>query len=124
MDAPSLLAKTRKLRNNAATNSGRGRSLGLAVLLTAAVLTCSLLGGCASRYGPNRSYLTPSKYQYVQQLYAKTNSLQIVQLTLEKEHWRRSQINEALYRLEKENEIINGPDRGVRLDSGIIEKGR
>jgi hypothetical protein len=124
MDATFPLAKTSKRRNDTVAISGGRRSFGLAIMLATAVLTCALLGGCTSAFGPPRSYLTPTKYQYVQQLYAKTNSLQIVQLTLEKERWRRSQINEALYRLEKENEIIIGPDRGGRLDPDIIEKGR
>lgn len=87
----------------------QSRSLGLTIVLTSAMLASLLLVGCTASFGPRRSYLTPAKYQYVQQLYAQTHSLQIVRRTLEEERWRRSEINEAVYRLEKESEILGPP---------------
>ena len=100
----------------------------------AIVLLAVVLAGCGASFGARRTYLSPTKYQYVQQLYAKTHSLQIVRRTLEEERWLRPEINEALYRLEKENEIIDSEiiiRSGDRQDAGgagsasdLIERGR
>ena len=56
-----------------------------------------------------RAFLPRYKYEQVQELYRDTESIDIVRRILEENQWYEAEINEALYRLRQENEVIEEP---------------
>lgn len=70
-----------------------------------AVLAAALTVGC-SLYANDRAYLNDAQYGVARQMYLQTGSLDLVKRQLQDMEWRRSSINEAVYRLQKEFEVL------------------
>ena len=83
----------------------RNITLFILLLFVTSVFGCAIPGD-----KKRRSYLTPYKYQQVLDIYEKTQSIDIVRRVLEDNNWYRSEINEAIYRLRKENMVIEKQD--------------
>lgn len=77
---------------------------GLGIMAIVA-LTLTLAGGC-SLYRNDRCWMNKEQYLIARDLFIQTGSFDIVEQELARYEWRRCKINEALYRLEKEFEIL------------------
>lgn len=64
-----------------------------------------LMVGCAL-YRNDRAWLSDDQYALVRGLYIQSGSLDLVQRELVDMEWRRGSINEAVYRLQKEFEVL------------------
>lgn len=71
-------------------------------LLAAALLS---LGGCRL-YREDRCWIPPEQYLIARDLFIQTGSLDLVQQSLEAQQWRTCRVNEALYRLQKEFDVL------------------
>jgi hypothetical protein len=60
-----------------------------------------LLVGC-SLYRNDRQFVWDSEYQKVRDLYDRCGSMKVIQQVLRDRKWTRAQINEVVYRLEKD----------------------
>lgn len=63
------------------------------------------LDGCAL-YRDDRCYLPADEYYIARDLFIQTGSLELVRLTLRDYQWQTCKLNEALYRLQKEFEVL------------------
>ncbi len=76
-------------------------------LLAAMMATLIFLAPAACAiYTKDKCYLEDSKYQIVSKLFLESGSLDLVERQLVDYEWRRCEINEALYRLTKEFEVV------------------
>jgi len=62
-------------------------------------------GGCAL-YRRDRCYVEDAQYQLAYNLFIESGSLDVVRLQLEDLQWSRCKVNEIVYRLTKEFEIV------------------
>ncbi|MEN6627771.1 MAG: hypothetical protein ABFD69_16210 [Candidatus Sumerlaeia bacterium] len=74
----------------------------MAVVILAAALTAA---GC-SLYRNDRCYLSDEQYAVARELFVQTGSLDLVQQRLVALQWKISERNEAVYRLQKEFEVL------------------
>lgn len=81
-----------------------GRSRGLLVLL--AVVIVGLAPGCA-RLASERCYVEDDEYSIAYNMFVESGSLDLVEQQLSDFQWRRCVINEVIYRLTKEFEVIS-----------------
>lgn len=71
-----------------------------------ACLVAALAVGC-SLYANDRAFLSDAQYGVARQMYLQTGSLDLVKRQLLQDmEWRRSAVNEAVYRLQKEFEVL------------------
>lgn len=82
------------------------KSLGKACLNYALLLAICTTSAC-SLYTKDRCYVEDEDYGLARIIYLESGSLELVELRLESFEWRRCAINEAIYRLTKEFEIID-----------------
>lgn len=77
------------------------RTLALVGLLAAAIApaACGL-------YRNDRCWVAPEHYALARQSFLETGSLDITRQRMELAEWRRCEINEVLYRLNKEFEVL------------------
>ena len=73
--------------------------------IAAGLLVAALVAGC-SLYRNDRAWLSDTQYDKVRKMYIQTGSLDLVQRQLQDWQWRRSEINEAVYRLGKEFQVL------------------
>lgn len=66
----------------------------------AALLLLSGVGGCGY-YENDRMAISPAHYEIAQGVYDRTGSLAVTREELEKLHWQKAEVNEAVYRLTK-----------------------
>lgn len=65
------------------------------------VVAVALSIGCVG--GPrDRCFVQPIKYREARRAFERTGSVALVREALEDDHWPNCQINEAIYRIEKE----------------------
>jgi hypothetical protein len=76
-------------------------SLRLMLLLAA----CCAMAGC-SLYRNDRCWVPEEQYLIARELFVQTGSLDLVRQRLEEYEWRRCRINETIYRLGKEFEVL------------------
>lgn len=74
---------------------------GVAALL---LLACGL-SGCAL-YREDKCWTPPEQYQIARELFIQTGSLDLVRERLKDLQWRNCRINESIYRLQKEFEVL------------------
>ena len=76
-------------------------ALGLFVslLLLAPLFSCAL-------YREDRCYVDDDQYGLAHDLFVQTGSLDIVEKQLNEFDWRRCKVNEVIYRLRKEFEVV------------------
>ena len=80
------------------------RVFGLALtIMLALILT---LGTSCALYREDRCWIPPEQYALARDLFIQTGSLDLVQRNLEDMQWERCKINEAVYRLQKEFEVL------------------
>lgn len=80
------------------------RSQRIAWMLSGLLLAV-LVASCAL-YRNDRAYLADDQYGIARQMYLQTGSLDLVQKRLVNMEWRRAKVNEAIYRLQKEFEVL------------------
>lgn len=73
--------------------------------LAATLLAGGMAGGCAL-YRNDHCYVTPDKYTLARNLFIETGSLDLVERRLHDLQWQRCEVNEAIYRLRKEFEVL------------------
>lgn len=72
-----------------------------AVGIVLALITLALGAGCVG--GPHdKCFVDPVHYREARRAFERTQSLEVVEQGLRDAHWPRCQINETIYRLEKE----------------------
>ena len=72
------------------------------LLIIPMLILITLQFNCAFDYKVNRVYLPPWKYDIAIEYYEESYSLDIVKRHLVDQMWYKSEINEAIYRLEHE----------------------
>jgi hypothetical protein len=79
----------------------------LKTLFIVLALTLALaLGSSCAFYRNGRTWVSDVKFEQARKLYDETGSLALTEQKLrETDLWRRSEINEALYRLRKQNHL-------------------
>ena len=65
---------------------------------------CLSFFACNSFDG-DKMYIPDSQYETAKRIYNETGSVQLTSAKLKELHWRKGEINEAVYRLTKEYEI-------------------
>jgi hypothetical protein len=80
----------------------RARRLGTGLLLAGLLL----LPAACSLYRNDRCWVPPEQYSLARDVFIQTGSLDLVRQRLEDLQWERAKINEALYRLQKEFEVL------------------
>ncbi len=80
-----------------------GRAIALAVCVTAGLMWTS---GCAI-YREDRCHVEDWRYGIAKDLFVESGSIDIVERRLRTNKWQRCEINEILYRLEKEFEFVS-----------------
>lgn len=65
-----------------------------------------LLISCTT-FREDRCYLEDPDYEFARALFLRTGSVDITHRYLESNEWMRCQINEAIYRLSKEFEVVS-----------------
>jgi hypothetical protein len=73
--------------------------------LAGGLLVAVLTLGC-SLYRDDRCYVSNEQYSQARTMFIKSGSLDLVERELKDMQWRRSKINEILYRLRKEFEVL------------------
>lgn len=73
--------------------------------LFALALACSLAPTGCALYRRDRCYLEDEKYSIARGLFIESGSLDLTQRRLETLQWQTCEVNEALYRIEKEFEV-------------------
>ena len=86
---------------------------------TATLLLAALLGlSAACVGGPNdRCYIDDLRYHEARRAFERTQSLEVVERALKDAHWPNCEINEAIYRIEKEFGINDELPSPVRIRS-------
>ena len=75
-------------------------------LFVAMMCLCAMLfAGCAL-YRNDRAWVPKEQYQYAREMFIQTGSLDLVEQRLTDLKWRRAKINEIVYRLGKEFEVL------------------
>lgn len=74
--------------------------LGLAGLFLAPLASCAL-------YRNDQCYVEDWRYKIAHDFYIESGSLDVVKERLHDFQWRRCEINECVYRLEKEFEVVS-----------------
>ena len=98
-----LEAPVSSLQPRAFSLEPRASSLWLFVAL--ACLCAMLFAGCAL-YRNDRAWVPKEQYQYAREMFIQTGSLDLVQQRLTDMKWRRAKVNEIVYRLGKEFEVL------------------
>lgn len=84
--------------------------IGVALLLSGCRMTFTV----PPRYdAENRLYLPPWKWEQVVGLYEDNQNIDVVRRNLQDLHWYRSEINEAVYRLQNEYAVPPEEDYGL-----------
>lgn len=78
------------------------RAAGIALLAAVVPLAAS-----CTTYREDRCYLEDPEYDFARALFLRTGSIDVTHRYLETNEWMRCQINEAIYRLSKEFEVID-----------------
>ena len=81
------------------------QAFGLRFLVALACLCAMLFAGCAL-YRNDRAWVPKEQYQYAREMFIQTGSLDLVQRRLTDMKWRRAKVNEIVYRLGKEFEVL------------------
>jgi hypothetical protein len=80
------------------------RAAGFALTI---VLALSLtLGSSCALYRDDRCWVPPEQYSLARDLFIQTGSLDLVTRNLEDLEWERCKVNEVVYRLQKEFEVL------------------
>lgn len=64
-------------------------------------------------YRNDRCYVEDEQYQIAYNLFLESGSLDLVERQLEAYEWRRCKVNETLYRLQKEFEVVSNGSAGL-----------
>lgn len=91
---------------------GRGRAL----LILLAGLTAGLAPGCAG-LRTERCYVEDDQYSIAYNMFVESGSLDLVEQQLSDFQWRRCVINEVIYRLTHEFEVISDQDPSLSSES-------
>jgi len=73
--------------------------------IVSAGLCVSLLLGC-SLYRNDRAWVSPEKYEQAHRFYVRTGSIDLTERHLHDLRWTTGEINETIYRLGKEFEVL------------------
>ena len=101
MDIQEQTPRSRKSRG--VDRSGRLRRAGAHVLGIALMLL--VLSSCRL-FTEDRCYIDNLQYAVAYNLFTESGSLDLVERRLNELQWRRCKVNEALYRLRKEFEVV------------------
>lgn len=74
-------------------------------LIACAALALTLGLGCAL-YRNDKCYVEDSQYARAREIFIRTGSLDLVERQLKEWEWRRCKVNETMYRLNKEFEVL------------------
>jgi hypothetical protein len=77
---------------------------GLGWIACAALVIVMTLG--CSLYRNDRCYIPDDQYAKAREMFIQSGSLDLVERQLTDMEWRRCRINEAIYRLQKEFEVL------------------
>lgn len=93
------------------------RMMGRILMLLACAATLTGVTGCAvgravrDYYANDRCWVEPERYAMARDMFIETGSLDLVRHYLEDLQWRRCEINETVYRLQKEFEVVSDQPR-------------
>jgi hypothetical protein len=82
------------------------RPRALPLLASAALLATLVFGASCALYSQDRCYVPDNEYALAHDLFVQTGSLDLVEKSLKDQEWETCKINEALYRLQKEFQVL------------------
>ena len=97
IEGQAMAQRTQPRPIHAAIKAASG--LFVSLLLLAPLFSCAL-------YREDRCYVDDDQYGLAHDLFVQTGSLDIVEKQLNEFDWRRCKVNEVVYRLRKEFEVV------------------